>query len=569
VESTGSGEIDPHEVLDILRQLLDALDFAHLQEISHGDIRPDNIFFREDGTPVIVDFHISRIVGEAGTLKEEGVSPTPPQYTCPGQALDVPADSCSDIYSLGVTLYELLTGQVPHDDGGAAVPQLPEQFSLFQPLIDRMMAREKEERAQSSAELILLLEELGDRLTGDSQEEPMELAEEETGEKVEVALDLGEALAVKQEEVQPDREEPSIRKPMLPTTETRVPMKTDIIGELLEKLRNPKILIPVAAAIVFAAVLVLFILPSGTPDTTNAQKSAEPGQKQEAPALSPEEQQQREILYKRKFQLAQRDFKAGRYEKALQQLGEAEKIKSSGELETLKQQILAKMAKKEDDKAFKQASKANTIASYQEYLSKYTSGLHAEEARKKIAELKELERKREERKKKLAASQLKLRSTPQTLTRDEVKAMLKKYGFFEKYYNSTGDFRSNYEVQTINKHQAIIDYSTGLMWHQAGSLEYMKYNRVRQWIQELNRQKYAGYSDWRLPTLEEAASLMKRTENRYALHIDLLFSREQRYIWTADKYDKNRVWVVDFYGGDFNPVASDFSSFVRPVRSEK
>lgn len=577
LESTGSGEIDAHEVLDILRQLLDALDYTHLQEVFHRDIRPDNIFFREDGTPVIVDIHIAQVVEAAESLKEKGVPAIPPQYASPEQILNEPADASSDIYSLGVTLYELLTGQAPYDDGGAAIPQLSGQFSLFQPLIDRMMAREKEERAQSSAELILLIEELSDQLTGDSQEEPMEEApeaEEETGEELHVELDLGEALrkeieVEKHEEIQPDEEGPSKRKPMLLTTESRLPMKTGKIGEILEKLRNPKILIPAAAAIVLAAVLVIFILPSGTPDTTGTQKSAEPGQKQEAPVLSPEEQQQRETLYKRKFQLAQRDFKAGRYKKALQQLSEAEKIKSSGELETLKQQILAKMTKKDDDKAYKHASRTNTIASYQEYLNKYASGLHAEEAQKKIAELKELKKREEERKRKLAASRVKLRSTPQTLTRDDVKVMLKKYGFFEKYYNSTGDFRSKYEVQTIKDHKVIIDYSTGLMWHQSGSEEYMKHNQVRQWIQELNRQKYAGYSGWRLPTLEEAASLMNRTENRYALHVDLLFSREQRYIWTADKYDKNRVWVVDFYGGDFNPVASDETSFVRPVRSEK
>lgn len=573
IESPQSEEIDAHEVLNLLRQLLDALDYAHLQEVFHGDIRPDNIFFGQDGTPVIADFHISRIVESAGILKEQGISAVTPQYASPEQVLNEPVDSCSDIYSLGVTLYELLTGQVPYDDGMTAIPQLPAQFSLFQPLIDRMMAREKEERAQSSTELILLIEELGDQLTGNSREKPIEEAEEEkTGEEPLVEMDLGAASGKeskkeieikKQEEIPLDREDPSMRKPMLLTTESRLPMKTDIIGDLLEKLRNPKILIPAAAAIVLAAVLIIFILPSGTPD------SAETGQKQAAPALSPEEQQQRDILYKRRFQLAQRDFKAGRYEKAMQQLSEAEEIKSSSELESLKRQIQANTAKKGDDKAFKQASDTDTIPSYQAYLSKYPSGLHAEQVRKKISELKELAKKEEERKRKLAASRVRLRSTPRTLTRDEVKAMLKKYGFFEKYYNNTGDFRGNYEEQTINGHNVILDYSTGLMWHQSGSEEYMKYSEIRQWIQELNRRKYAGYSDWRLPTLEEVASLMEPQENRYALYTDLLFSREQKYIWTADKYDENRVWVVDFFGGDFNPVPAAAISFVRPVRSEK
>jgi hypothetical protein len=521
-----------------------------------------------------VDFHIARVVEAAESLKEKGTAAIPAQYISPEQVLHEPADSSSDIYSLGVTLYEMLTGQLPYDDGVTAVPQLPEQISLFQPLIDRMMAMKKEERAQSSTELILLIEELNDQLTGDSREEPMEEAEEETGEESHGEMDLGAALgkdlkkeieAKKQEEIPSEVKDPSMKKPMLLTTESRLPMKTDIIGDLLEKLPNPRILIPAAAVIVLAVVLVIFILPTGTSDTSGTQESAETGQKQEAPALSPGEQQQREILYKRRFQLAQRDFKAGRYEKALQQLDQAEKIKSSRELETLKRQIQAGMAQKQDGSTFKQAAKTNTITSYREYLDKYPSGLHAEEVRKKISELKELEKKEEERKRKLAASRVRLRSTPRTLTRPEVKAMLKKYGFFEKYYNSTGDFRGTFEEQTIDDRKVIIDYGTGLMWHQSGSEEYMKYGE----IQQLNRRKYAGYPDWRLPTLEEAASLMKPNENRYALYSDDLFSREQRYIWTADKYDETRVWVVDFFGGDFNPVPAAAISFVRPVRSEK
>jgi hypothetical protein len=147
--------------------------------------------------------------------------------------------------------------------------------------------------------------------------------------------------------------------------------------------------------------------------------------------------------------------------------------------------------------------------------------------------------------------------------------MIKKLGFFEKYYNKTGDFRNHYEAQTIDKHKIILDYATGLVWHQAGSLELMDYQKALLWMKELNQQEYAGHSDWRLPTLEEAVSLLESSESKYYLYIDPLFSPKQKHIWTGDKFKNNKVWAVDFYSGDVNRVPFNSESFVRPVRSRK
>ncbi|MCP5102539.1 MAG: serine/threonine protein kinase, partial [bacterium] len=184
-----------HDLLDILRQLFDALDYAQQEEAVHRDIRPENIHFTEDGTPLFTDFYMSELVKASESLKEKGITVSTPQYTSPEQVLRKTVDTGSDIYSLGVTIYEMLTNNVPYDGDVALaienqhimepIPRLPGALSLFQPLIERMMAKAKEDRAQSGAELILLLEELSEKFSEASMETEM-------GEEVE--LELGQEL---------------------------------------------------------------------------------------------------------------------------------------------------------------------------------------------------------------------------------------------------------------------------------------------------------------------------------------------------------------------------------------
>ncbi|MCK6620702.1 MAG: DUF1566 domain-containing protein [Calditrichia bacterium] len=86
-------------------------------------------------------------------------------------------------------------------------------------------------------------------------------------------------------------------------------------------------------------------------------------------------------------------------------------------------------------------------------------------------------------------------------------------------------------------------------------------------MKELNRQGFAGYSDWRLPTLEEAISLMER-EEKNGLYIDPLFDSRQWRIWTADKESASRAWVVLFDLGYCNrrDLYHGYDVFVRAVR---
>lgn len=107
------------------------------------------------------------------------------------------------------------------------------------------------------------------------------------------------------------------------------------------------------------------------------------------------------------------------------------------------------------------------------------------------------------------------------------------------------------------------------MWQQGGSANKMKYEAAQKWIEDLNRKGYAGYSDWRLPTLEEAMSMMDPKQLNGDLYIDPKFDSRQRWIWTSDPYPGAAAqWVAYFDGGRCRNDDLDFydRGYVRAVR---
>ena len=155
-------QIGLQESLAIVNQIASALFYAHGRGFIHRDVKPDNIMFRADGTPVILDFGIARVLEATSKITRSGTSLGTPRYMSPEQLKAKRVDGRSDIYSLGVVLYEMLSG-VPPFKGSQTVsvvlkhinepiPKLPGELLSCQPLIERMMAKERDERIANEAE---------------------------------------------------------------------------------------------------------------------------------------------------------------------------------------------------------------------------------------------------------------------------------------------------------------------------------------------------------------------------------------------------------------------------------
>lgn len=108
------GALSPERAARILAQVAAALDYAHQRGFVHRDIKPANIFVGPDGRVKLTDFGIARAASEVEQLTRTGMLVGTPEYMAPEQAAGNPIDHRTDLYALGVVLYQMMTGQVPH-----------------------------------------------------------------------------------------------------------------------------------------------------------------------------------------------------------------------------------------------------------------------------------------------------------------------------------------------------------------------------------------------------------------------------------------------------------------------
>lgn len=164
-----SGKLAPLHALAIAAHVCDALAYAHKHGVIHRDIKPGNIMVDLEGRVKVADFGLARVAAQESASAQSTTTMGTPDYVAPeALVVGVMVDARADLYALGVTLYEMITGKVP---GNVFVPLskcVPGLDPRFDKIIQRALQRERTKRYQSAAELRADL----DRIVNTPQEKP-------------------------------------------------------------------------------------------------------------------------------------------------------------------------------------------------------------------------------------------------------------------------------------------------------------------------------------------------------------------------------------------------------------
>jgi serine/threonine protein kinase len=667
--------IKPEEALKILSPISDALDHAHSKSIIHRDIKTENIMFRQDGTPVLTDFGIARALDSDSNMTRTGISLGTPYYMSPEQCQADKLDGRSDFYSLGVVLFEIITGGKPYEaDNPTAValkhiqdpiPLLPDELNKYQILIDKMMAKKREDRIANGAELRKLIDSV---LAGEVEHSIFETVDVNESDEMDLAFDsLLESDKPQQlmdsgtgviEGVQPtsptdlnppgtppeptqtgvwdsnekDNDDDFMEMTFIETEAVQKPQTTEMTGA--KKKYSRKFVIEVAVLVVLLGIIfyIFYNLGMGSGSDTPQASTNNPGdlnvsaqakttvpaklteaqfqdtfnkakeyidvgdyinakaaidtlkKNKDIPELKElEEQLSGEMAFNTFLKSAEDYFTEKKYAKAQENLIRAETLKITPRLEELKEKLAkvykipkktykrripkASLLKEEDDKAYRSASLKDTIAAYRHYIGQHPSGRHIDEAMNRISKIKEDEHLRALAAKKEAIQITQLRRTYKTLNYATAETMIRQHNFFDNGFNKEGHFKNHYEKKEFNGNSVVIDQATGLMWYDGGSSKKENFRKAGRWVRYLNRNNYGGFSDWRIPTLEEATSLLEKRTTGQGLHISPAFRTRPNSVWTGDSLRLQTRWMIRFNSGTIFADSDRSKHNVLPVRS--
>lgn len=167
-EKISKETLDDIEVLKIMKDMSSALSHSHNRKTLHRDIKPENIMFNEEGKAVLLDFGIAKAQGKTSEFTRIGAVVGTPHYMSPERALGKEIDERSDLYALGVVMYEMLIGKklfegedtfaVSYAHVHEPPPPLPEDKSALQPILDKLLAKSPDDRYQSADQLTMILD---------------------------------------------------------------------------------------------------------------------------------------------------------------------------------------------------------------------------------------------------------------------------------------------------------------------------------------------------------------------------------------------------------------------------
>jgi len=149
---------------------------------------------------------------------------------------------------------------------------------------------------------------------------------------------------------------------------------------------------------------------------------------------------------------------------------------------------------------------------------------------------------------------------------DEIEPLIRQWGFFDRELNPDGRFENALAV--TGNHEIIVDLRTRLMWQSRG-IDIGSIRHVQREVEKINKDGFGGFSDWRLPTMEEAMSLLEPVKNEKDIYLNPCFSKEQPFIFVDAQRKPGGYWFVDFKQGrafwSSGTIPGGFGRLVRGI----
>lgn len=309
------GALDGTLSLKILEQVAAALGFAHNKGFIHRDVKPENILFRENGTVVISDFGIAKAVGSGSSLTGTGMTIGTPHYMSPEQAKGAAVDHRTDLYSLGVVFYEMLTGRVLYEAENSIaiafahvhnpIPDLPEALGIYQPFLNQLLAKEPSDRFATAEVMIAAIKELRGEVPAEmrlDENEAPQVGEPEQPLPVESQAETRTIHVVADTEIMPKLKDQSPSKTMaIPSgVHERVAEKAPPLTSVESTAKKTRLLLCALMVVLLISGVAFLqfssetepVVPPGQDVSVAAQKTGEPlsaGQKEAGDGVDSEE----------------------------------------------------------------------------------------------------------------------------------------------------------------------------------------------------------------------------------------------------------------------------------------